>query len=197
MELALGTDGRDALRSGGTAVGGPVTDPHTGAVLGCSAPPCAPGAKRRDSPCRSPAGSGDRGGRPAGGAAAAQRDERAGVRAGSEPGRCAAAHRDVPRDGRRPGGRAEPVDRPAVTAEFAAFEAGTVPVVGLVGEPGTGRTTELAALAARRAVGPVPALTLWLRGADLLAEDASVADALTRTLQRSGRIVTAAGAGAA
>ncbi|MYR14313.1 serine protease, partial [Streptomyces sp. SID724] len=34
LELALGTDGRDALRSGGAAVGGPVTDPATGAVLG-------------------------------------------------------------------------------------------------------------------------------------------------------------------
>ncbi|GAA3000828.1 hypothetical protein GCM10010447_32810 [Streptomyces fulvorobeus] len=67
-------------------------------------------------------------------------------------------------------------------------------MLALVGAPGTGRTTELAALAARRAQGSVPALTLWLRGADLLAGDASVADAVARTLRRSGRIVSAAGA---
>lgn len=67
-------------------------------------------------------------------------------------------------------------------------------VLGLVGEPGTGRTTELAAIAARRATGPVPAPTLWLRGADLLADDTSVADAVARTLRQAGRIVSAAGA---
>ncbi|NEC67989.1 serine protease, partial [Streptomyces sp. SID9727] len=55
-------------------------------------------------------------------------------------------------------------------------------------------TTELAAIAARRATGPVPAPTLWLRGADLLADDTSVADAVARTLQQAGRIVGAAGA---
>lgn len=40
----------------------------------------------------------------------------------------------------------------------------------------------------------MPALTLWLRGADLLADDTSVADAILRTLGQAGRIVTAAGA---
>ncbi|NED79464.1 serine protease, partial [Streptomyces sp. SID11233] len=33
LELALGTDGSDALRLGGAAVGGPVLDPDTGAVI--------------------------------------------------------------------------------------------------------------------------------------------------------------------
>ncbi|NEC08500.1 serine protease, partial [Streptomyces sp. SID7909] len=33
LELALGTDGSDALRLGGAAVGGPVLDPDSGAVI--------------------------------------------------------------------------------------------------------------------------------------------------------------------
>ncbi|SPE58570.1 hypothetical protein SNS2_4128 [Streptomyces netropsis] len=67
----------------------------------------------------------------------------------------------------------------------------TASVLGLVGDPGTGRTTELAALAGRRARGDEPAPTVWLRGADLRVGDESVRDAVARVLETAGRIVTA------
>ncbi|MBO0517677.1 serine protease, partial [Streptomyces beijiangensis] len=70
-------------------------------------------------------------------------------------------------------------------------------ILGVVGDPGSGRTTELGALAARRAKGAEPAPTLWLRGADLRAGDASLADAVARTLQQAGRIVAPGGKEAA
>ncbi|MFF3359016.1 trypsin-like peptidase domain-containing protein [Streptomyces sp. NPDC002917] len=195
MELALGTDGRDALRLRGAAVGGPVLDPDSGAVIAV-------------------VGTALRGEHPAAGFAVPL------VGAGTDAPLGALLRRNattVPGYGRDlnlagalqlaamsvgaaggPGARPDPVERPDITAEFAAFTvAGERPevVLGLVAEPGTGRTTELAALAARRARGCDPALTLWLRGADLLADDASVADAIARTLGQAGRIVTAAGAG--
>ncbi|WP_144440907.1 trypsin-like peptidase domain-containing protein [Streptomyces roseifaciens] len=69
-------------------------------------------------------------------------------------------------------------------------------VLGLVGGPGTGRTTELLSLASRRARGPEPAPTLWLRGADLEEGDSSLRDAIARALADAARIVTAS-AGAA
>jgi hypothetical protein len=191
LELALGTDGRDALRSGGAAVGGPVTDPRTGAVLGVLSTALRAGHEAaglavpltgKDAP--------------------EPLKEMLRRNASGVPGygcdlnlagalqltATSLGHTDG-----RPRGT-EAVERPRISAEFTAFETGTGPVLGLVGTPGTGRTTELAALAARRARGPVPALTLWLRGADLLAGDTSVTDAMTRALQRSGRILTAAGA---
>ncbi|WP_326626793.1 MULTISPECIES: serine protease [unclassified Streptomyces] len=195
MELALGTDGRDALRLRGAAVGGPVLDPDSGAVIAV-------------------VGTALRGEHPAAGFAVPL------VGAGTDAPLGALLRRNattVPGYGRDlnlagalqlaamsvgaaggPGARPDPVERPDITAEFTAFTAaGERPevVLGLVAEPGTGRTTELAALAARRARGCDPALTLWLRGADLLADDASVADAIARTLGQAGRIVTAAGAG--
>ncbi|MCZ9344668.1 serine protease, partial [Streptomyces sp. TRM76130] len=57
-----------------------------------------------------------------------------------------------------------PVERDRTAREFAAFADSQAYVLGLVGAPGTGRTTELAALAGRRGRGPRPAPTLWLRG---------------------------------
>ncbi|MER6999465.1 trypsin-like peptidase domain-containing protein [Streptomyces sp. NPDC000410] len=90
-------------------------------------------------------------------------------------------------------GRPEPVERPRVAREFASFEESGALVLGVTGEPGTGRTTELAALAARRAGGAEPAPTLWLRGADLRAGDGSVADAVARALAHAGRIISASG----
>ncbi|MFD6276623.1 trypsin-like peptidase domain-containing protein [Streptomyces sp. NPDC060209] len=191
LELALGTDGRDALRSGGAAVGGPVTDPRTGAVLGVLSTALTAG--RETAGLAVPLALHDASGPLA---------EVLGRNASGVPGygcdlnlagalqltATSLGHADG-----RPCGT-EAVERPHISAEFTAFETGTGPVLGLVGAPGTGRTTELAALAARRARGPVPALTLWLRGADLLADDTSVTDAMTRALQRSGRILTAAGA---
>ncbi|MGW1292251.1 serine protease [Streptomyces sp. NPDC002533] len=190
LELALGTDGRDALRSGGAAVGGPVTDPATGAVLGIlsttlTAPHEAAGLAlpitrgthdTLDALLRRNAAVAPAYGPHLNLAGALQLTA---TSVGSADG---------------PKARTAPVERADVHAELAAFAAGTSLVLGLVGAPGTGRTTELAALAARRADGGAPAPTLWLRGADLLAEDVSIADAASRTLTRSARIVTAAGA---
>ncbi|MGW7279731.1 hypothetical protein ACWGIV_15780 [Streptomyces sp. NPDC054844] len=86
---------------------------------------------------------------------------------------------------------ADPVERAAVVREFADFAASRASVLGLVGAPGSGRTTELAALASRRALGAEPAPTLWLRGADLRDDDMSLADAARRTLARAARIIAA------
>lgn len=94
-------------------------------------------------------------------------------------------------------GVVEPVERAELARElkeFAAARETSAAVLGLVGAPGSGRTTELAALAARRHRDTEPAPTLWLRGADLRDEDTSVADAARRALDRAGRIVAASGA---
>ncbi|MET7861571.1 serine protease [Streptomyces sp. NPDC005318] len=193
MELALGTDGSDALRLRGAAVGGPVLDPETGSVIAVL-------------------GTALRGEHAAAGFAVplAGADGPLGVLLRRNATTVPGYGRDLNLAGALqlaamsigsaggPGARPDPVERPDITPEITAFTAaGWRPavVLGLVGEPGTGRTTELAALAARRACGSEPALTLWLRGADLLADDTSVADAIARTLGRAGRIVTAAGAG--
>ncbi|MFB6892583.1 serine protease [Kitasatospora sp. NPDC056327] len=53
-------------------------------------------------------------------------------------------------------------------------------VVALVGEAGTGRSTEAAAVAVRRGSAGLP--TVWLRGADLTAADVSLAGAVERAL---------------
>ncbi|MDF3302654.1 serine protease [Streptomyces tropicalis] len=85
------------------------------------------------------------------------------------------------------------VERANVVRELTAFADGPGPgaVLALVGAPGSGRTTELAALAARRARRAEPRPTLWLRGADLRDADGSVADAVGRALDRAARIVAA------
>ncbi|MEI7030742.1 trypsin-like peptidase domain-containing protein [Streptomyces pratensis] len=190
LELALGTDGRDALRSGGAAIGGPVTDPATGAVLGvlctalCTSHEAAglalPVARGADEALD----------------ALLRRNALTAPAYGHDLNLAGALQLTATSVGSADGPKAAvaPVEREDVHAELTAFEAGTGPVLGLVGPPGTGRTTELAALAARRAEGGAPAPTLWLRGADLLADDASVAAAAGRALARSGRIVAAAGA---
>ncbi|CAM5462269.1 trypsin-like peptidase domain-containing protein [Streptomyces avidinii] len=192
VELAIGTDGRDALRLGGEACGGPVLDAGTGAVLAVLG--TALRAEHRS-----------------GGFAVALR-----AAAGADPDGPLAALLErnaatVPGHGAdlnlagaleltattlgaclRSDGP-EPVERPAVAAELAAFTSGDRPVLGLVGDPGTGRTTELAALAVRRAHGARPAPTLWLRGADLRTGDTSLAEAATRALTTASRIVSTAG----
>ncbi|MFF0039603.1 trypsin-like peptidase domain-containing protein [Streptomyces mirabilis] len=201
LELAIGTAGADALRLGGGAAGGPVLDASTGAVIGVLG--TALHTERRAAGfavlLRTPGVTGplaellDRNATtvPAYGAdlnpagvleltATSMRSE--GPGAATSPGI----------DGAAPAA----VERAAVVREFAAFEGGTSAVLGLVGPPGSGRTTELAALAARRARSAEPAPTLWLRGADLLATDTSVADAATRALERVGRIVAAPEEGA-
>ncbi|MGK3942810.1 trypsin-like peptidase domain-containing protein [Streptomyces caeruleatus] len=196
LELAIGTAGRDALRRGGGAAGGPVLDSATGAVVAVLGTALHSG--HRDSGYAVPLG---------------------GVRTGPLADLLAENATTVPaygadlnlagvleltatsvgQDG--PSGAlaghagrvdpVEPVERVACTREFTAFTEGPAPVLGLVGPPGSGRTTQLAALAARRHRGPAPAPTLWLRGADLEDTDTSVADAARRALTRAARIVAA------
>ncbi|WP_457033441.1 serine protease [Kitasatospora sp. P5_F3] len=73
---------------------------------------------------------------------------------------------------------ADRVDRPD---GLTGAEPG-VAVSVLVGPAGSGRSTELAALAVRRAGGPRPLPTVWLRGADLAPEDHTLAAAAERQL---------------
>lgn len=194
LELAVGTCGRDALRLGGGAAGGPVLDAVTGAVLGVLGTALSSGHSDVGFavPLR----------RATTGPLAALLAENAATvpayGADLNPAGVLALTATSVRDGdplAAPGGgsgAAEPVERTGVTREFTAFTAGRARVLGLVGAPGSGRTTELAALAARRSRGPDAAPTLWLRGADLHDDDLSLADAARRTLARSARIVAAA-----
>ncbi|MFD5077018.1 trypsin-like peptidase domain-containing protein [Streptomyces sp. NPDC058371] len=213
LELAIGTAGADALRLGGGAAGGPVVDIATGAVVAVLGTALQAGHRAAGLavPLRGAA-------REAGGPLAELLDRNAATVAAygadlNPAGVLELTATSVGSNGPVAGGDAGPADvlpgsgaspigstvveRADVIREFAAFEAGSAAVLGLVGPPGSGRTTELAALAARRARGPAPAPTLWLRGADLLASDVSVADAAARALERAGRIVASSGAGAA
>ncbi|MFE6910954.1 hypothetical protein [Streptomyces erythrochromogenes] len=186
VELAIGTDGRDALAQGGEVCGGPVLDAATGAVLAVLG--TALRAEHRS------------GGFAVALRAAADSDphgplaELLARNAATVPGRgadlnlagvleltAATVGAALPPDRR--------VERPGVAAELEAFTSGDRPVLGLVGNPGTGRTTELAALADARARGARPAPTLWLRGADLHADDTSLADAATRALTAAARLL--------
>ncbi|MFJ3307912.1 trypsin-like peptidase domain-containing protein [Streptomyces sp. NPDC086549] len=213
LELAIGTAGRDALRLGGGAVGGPVLDAQTGAVLGvlgtalhsgpCDAGFAAPLRSQALGPAR------------AGGTSVAYgplaellaRNAETVPAYGSDlnlAGVLELTATSVGQDG-PPGalaghvgpvgaaglGPVEPVERAEAARQLAAFAVGGCTVLGLVGAPGSGRTTELAALAARRNRGTEPSPTLWLRGADLKDADASVADAARRALERAARIVAA------
>ncbi|MBZ6091960.1 trypsin-like peptidase domain-containing protein [Streptomyces olivaceus] len=211
LELAVGMSGRDALRLGGGAAGGPVLDVSTGAVLGLLGTALSSGHSdvgfavplRRaaggpladllaENAATVPAYGADL--NPAGvlalTATSAGQDAPSWAPApgGAEDGAPAA-----PSAGPASPGRVEPVERASVTRDFTAFAASRASVLALVGAPGTGRTTELAALAARRARGTRPAPTLWLRGADLRDDDRSLADAVRRTLARAARIVAASG----
>ncbi|MGA5823398.1 serine protease [Kitasatospora sp. NPDC094028] len=81
-----------------------------------------------------------------------------------------------------PGGAAglvaDRIDRP----DGLAGDEPEATVTALVGAPGSGRSTELAALAARRADAARPLPTLRLRGADLRAGDRSLAEPVERAL---------------
>ncbi|WP_262059209.1 trypsin-like peptidase domain-containing protein [Streptomyces sp. STR69] len=201
LELAIGTAGRDALRLGGGAAGGPVLDTVTGAVVAVLGTALQSG--QRDTgfavPLRSTDGPLaellDRNAAtvPAYGAdlnlAGVLELTATSVGSDGPPGTLAGfvgPGRDL--DGSY---TLQPVERPSVAREFAAFASGPAAVLGLVGPPGSGRTTELAAFAARRGGGAEPAPTLWLRGADLRDSDASVADAVRRTVERAARILAA------
>ncbi|MFG2649677.1 trypsin-like peptidase domain-containing protein [Streptomyces sp. NPDC048436] len=191
MELAIGTDGTDALRLGGGAAGGPVVDASSGAVLAVLG--TALHGEHRAAGFAVPlreAAAADPGGPLA---------ELLARNAATVPaydldlnlaGALHLTATSVGSDGPRPA-LLEPVERPDTTRELAEFAAGPAQVLGLVGAPGTGRTTELAALAARRARGAEPAPTLWLRGADLQGADTGVGDAVERALERAGRILAA------
>ncbi|MFF9327096.1 serine protease [Streptomyces sp. NPDC014776] len=187
LELAIGTAGQDALRLGGGAAGAPVLDTATGAVVGVVG--TALRSEHRDTgfavPLR-PA--------PAGPLADLLARNAATVPAyGADlnlAGVLALTATSVGCDG-PPRPASPPVERAAPAREFTAFTAGPAAVLALVGAPGSGRTTELAALAGRRHHAAEPAPTLWLRGADLTDADTSVADAARRALTRAARIVAA------
>ncbi|MFE3635077.1 trypsin-like peptidase domain-containing protein [Streptomyces sp. NPDC059168] len=200
LELAIGTAGQDALRLGGGAAGGPVLDAGTGAVLAVIG--TALHSDRRDTGFAVPL-------RPAAEGPLAELLAR---NAATVPAHGADLNlagvleltaTSVGQDG-PPGALAghtgaaglppvRPVERERVTGELNTFAgAGARPaVLGLVGAPGSGRTTELGILAARRHGAGRPAATLWLRGADLEDTDESVADAVRRSLARAARIVAA------
>ncbi|MFD4879336.1 trypsin-like peptidase domain-containing protein [Streptomyces sp. NPDC058420] len=205
LELAIGTAGRDALRLGGGAAGGPVLDAMTGAVVGILG--TALQSSQRDTGFAVPL----RQLRPAEavlGEAPDPLNDLLARNAATVPaygadlnlaGVLELTATSVGSDG-PPGALAgfvgpvsavAPVERPALAGEFAAFLDSPAAVLGLVGPPGSGRTTELAALAARRNDGAEPAPTLWLRGADLRDDDTSVADAVRRAVDRAARIVAA------
>lgn len=196
LELAIGTDGRDALRLDGEACGGPVLDAVTGAVLAVLS--AALKSEHRTGGFAVPlaaAAAADPGG------PLAELLER---NSATVPGHGAdlnlAGALQLTGTTLVPAfaaGGPEPVDRPAIAAALDAFTAGNRPVLALVGRPGTGRTTALAALALRRTRGPRPAPTLWLRGADLRAEDTSLADAVTRALTEAAQILEAPAGGPA
>ncbi|MEV0907414.1 trypsin-like peptidase domain-containing protein [Streptomyces hokutonensis] len=199
LELAIGTSGRDALRLGGGAAGGPVLDTVTGAVVGVLGTALQSG--QRDAgfavPLRAPDGplaellARNAATVPAYGAdlnlAGVLELTATSVGSDGPPGTLAGFV------GRNRDGSyfPDPVERPSVAREFARFAASPAAVLGLVGPPGSGRTTELAAFAARRGGGAEPAPTLWLRGADLRDGDTSVAVAVRRTVERATRILAA------
>lgn len=185
IELAIGTEGREALRLGGEAAGGPVLDATTGAVLGVLGTALHAGHRAAGLavPITRVAAAA-----PDGPLAALLRRNAATVPAyGADLNLAGVLRLAATTVG--PAGEPGPVERRAVTRELEAFEASDAVVFALVGDPGTGRTTELRAHAARRALGGTPAPALWLRGADLRADDASLADAIARALRLAGRVV--------
>ncbi|MBW5487161.1 serine protease, partial [Streptomyces bambusae] len=181
----------DALRLGGEVCGGPVLDAETGAVIAVLAP-----ARRQAAhptclalPLRATAAAD-----PGGALAALLARNAATVPAHGADLNLAGALQltgTTLAPALPVGDEPEPVERPAVVTELAAFTGSGRLVAALVGAPGSGRTTELAALARRRTLGTAPAPTIWLRGADLRPRDTSLADALARALTEASRILSA------
>ncbi|MFF4962141.1 trypsin-like peptidase domain-containing protein [Streptomyces sp. NPDC001222] len=180
LELALGTAGTEALRPGGGAAGGPVLDAATGAVLAVL------GTRLHTDQRATGFAVPLRGlGQPL--------DELLDRNARTVP-----AHGEdlnlagvLDLTARAAGTGGPPDDRLTVRRtrlieEFTAFERSERVVLALVGAPGSGRTTELAALAARCARDPEPIPVLRLRGADLRETDPSLAAAVARALHRTG-----------
>ncbi|MFF8293681.1 trypsin-like peptidase domain-containing protein [Streptomyces sp. NPDC016309] len=194
LELAIGTEGREALRLGGEAAGGPVLDATTGTVLGVLGTALHAGHRAAGLAvplARAAAAA------PDGPLAALLRRNAATVPAyGADlnlAGALALTATTTATTG-APGTPPDPVERRSVARELEAFTDSDAVAFALVGDPGCGRTTALRALAARRAGGDAPAPTLWLRGADLRADDASLDDAVARALRQAGRVVACSGA---
>ncbi|MFE8936854.1 serine protease [Streptomyces sp. NPDC007872] len=188
LALAIGTEGAEALRRDGRAAGSPVLDTATGTVLAVLGTALHGG--RRAAGYAVPL-------RPDGPLTALLRRNAATVPAyGPDLNLAGILELTATSTGpvRDPGPWPEPVERADRARELDRFTTGEAPVLALVGAPGTGRTTALAALCARRARGEAPAPTVRLRGADLHAEDRSLADAVGRALDRAGRVVAASGA---
>ncbi|MET8811798.1 trypsin-like peptidase domain-containing protein [Streptomyces sp. NPDC004549] len=189
LELAIGTAGRDALRPGGGTTGGPVLDARTGAVLGVLG--TALRSERADRGFALPV-------RPAAAdralAALLARNAVTVPAYGADLNPAAVLELTgavLTVDGPPLAEDVAPVERVAVTRELADFTEGPHPVLALTGAPGSGRTTQLAALAVRRHRGEAPAPALWVRGADLRGGDDSLADAAHRALRRAGVAVCA------
>ncbi|WP_435843213.1 trypsin-like peptidase domain-containing protein [Streptomyces griseoaurantiacus] len=209
LELALGTAGTDALRPGGGAAGGPVLDAETGAVLGVLGTTLHTAHRTAgfalpltgaDGPLAAllarnaatvPAYGADL--NLAGAArltAAASATRVPAARPERVPRAEVTRHLETfaARGTHRPHGAAEAPEWAEAAEETKAAEgteAGGAAVLALVGPPGSGRTTELAALAAHRAAGAEASPTLWLRGSDLLAADPSLSAAASRALARA------------
>ncbi|MFF4601173.1 trypsin-like peptidase domain-containing protein [Streptomyces sp. NPDC001339] len=194
LELGLCAGGREALRLGGPAVGGPVLDARTGTVLGVLGTALHSGRRAGGFavPLRAVAEAAP------GGALAAllEHNARTVPAYGGELNPAGALRLTAVFAGpaeRSPRGP-EAVERPDVAAEFTSFTDGHGPgVLALVGEPGTGRSTELARLTARRATGPDAGPAVRLRGAELRADDDGVRAAVGRALRSAGRTLAAAG----
>ncbi|MFD6344374.1 trypsin-like peptidase domain-containing protein [Streptomyces roseolus] len=193
LELAIGTEGAEALRPGGPAAGGPVVDSATGTVLGVvgTALQGDPRAAGHAVPIR-----------PGGPLGALLRRNSATVPAYGPDLNLAALLELTAATALAP---AEPAPWPAPVARPAALRAvtgfargaapsGDVPVLAVVGEPGCGRTTLLGAACEARTRGVAPAPTVRLRGADLREDDGSLAEAVGRVLERPARIAAASGA---
>ncbi|WP_240999570.1 serine protease, partial [Streptomyces sp. Tu 4128] len=162
LELACGTSGRDALRLGGGAAGGPVVDIGTGAVLGVLGTALSSGhsdvgfavpLRRTDTGPLTALLAENAATVPAYGAdlnlagvlaltatSVAQDGPRS---ASGECGDARAVEGSGPYGAPSVEPDVKPVERPAVTRAFTAFAAGRAGVLGLVGAPGSGRTTEL------------------------------------------------------
>ncbi|MFI2612406.1 serine protease [Kitasatospora sp. NPDC018619] len=165
--------------------GSPVLDARSGAVVALAAPG-ARDARHGGALPAVPVGAGPRGGPGAGVLSGLLAGDAAASPGGGPALDLAGALRltaaQLAAAGAGPGRVAElaadRVDRP----DGLAGDEPAATVTALVGAPGSGRTTELAALAVRRGAGAHPLPTLWLRGADLRAGDRSPARPLERAL---------------
>ncbi|MFI8253916.1 trypsin-like peptidase domain-containing protein [Streptomyces filamentosus] len=193
LELAIGTEGAEALRPGRPAAGGPVVDSATGTVLGVVGTLLRgdPRAAGHALPIR-----------PHGPLGALLHRNGATIPAYGPDLNLAAvleltATTALP--AREPSPWPAPVARPAAARVLTGFAAPdgpgdrAAPVLTVVGAPGSGRTTLLGAVCEERGRGAAPAPTVRLRGADLGDEDDSVAEAVGRALHRAARIAAASG----